>query len=305
MEEDLVEFDDPALKAAVRRAWAGERAPAGLAARIVATLEADSVDITRPSVAMTALSPLTATSPLPAGTLFGPPALSPQANSAAKKAGFAHRWRLHWPMIAAIAASVLLVSAWAGWLVNDRMQFDQRMDEAALAMMATHDFCCARPDHHALKGVAPDDLEAIGEKTSADLNIRVLTADPLNGWKFAGAGECQVAHFTSAHLLYRKGNQAISIFSIPAQDFKLYTADSSYTTDAKNHMAAGFVYNHGLYCIVVNSANTPMTMPELRDLRNRVEQAFTAGDPVNLDGIAFDGGATTYAAAGKLDLRRN
>jgi hypothetical protein len=170
---------------------------------------------------------------------------------------------------------------------------------AVLAMVATHDDCCTLADHHLLPGVPPDDLPAIAQKIRGDLDIPVLAMNIGDGWKFEGAGECPVGGYKTAHLLFRRGNQAMSMFSIPASDFHV-DADQTYAYAADNtgHLLAGFAKDGALYCLVESGPAGGMSSDQMQQLRDRLERNWTSQQ----NGTASGEGHTTSIASINSDF---
>jgi hypothetical protein len=190
----------------------------------------------------------------------------------------ARNWANEWGW--AIAAALILCIGLSGWKFFTRpsMQGGETLSPYITeAMVARHDKCAVLRTHHGLKSVGPNDFEAIGYTMSAQLKIPVISL-PLDQWKFLGASPCAVRGHVTAHLLYRNGNETLSIFSMPASSFAMKCEKSQIATDfvatQGTHHVAGFVKSDGFYCIVVNDPDGTMNAQQTRQLRDRLQNSF-------------------------------
>jgi hypothetical protein len=131
----------------------------------------------------------------------------------------------------------------------------------AAAVVATHDSCSTK-DHHLIAGNGVIDVR---EEISEALQIPVLGKSLADGgWQFMGAGECAVGNHPSAHLLYKKGDRTLSVFTLRPSDYALPTHSGDlYATDLVNHHVAAFAHNSALYLVVGSSTGNEMTMGEV------------------------------------------
>jgi hypothetical protein len=282
-------FDDPKLKTFVRKAWGDERAPADLAERVRRMMAEESR--AQSVFPRAASAPATETAGGSDGVNARPMRITPE---------IARRYRPRSPVFGlAIAASLLLTFGSVVLVLYQNASQKILPAGVAVAMVATHDECCRLPDHHLLPGVSPNDLGAIARHIETDLKFPVLAMDPGNGWQFAGAGECPVGPYKSAHLLFRRGGDTMSMFSLPAADFHVETA-SALTANSDGHLLAGFSEAGGLYCLVQAGPADTISPGQIEQLRDHLERSWTptmpqaaAGAAAALDGRgngANDGG---------------
>lgn len=252
---DSVQFDDPILKAAVRRAWGQETAPTHLRARISAML-AESADTDTSDVEMSEPAPM---------RLVG----------AAREGG----WRLPaWMGYAAAAVVVLAV----GLVGVEMMNEDAPPPGVTLAgglpasfigdLVKTHDRCCDYANHHTID--APrDDIHAIREDLEDRLGRPVWVFDATaDGWQFRGAAVCRVAQQTSAHLLYDRpsNRQTLSVISVPFNGTCSLRAGEVVALPMQaNHPVAGFLDAGEFHCLVGHSPDGSLTIDELRRMTER------------------------------------
>src|SRR5262245_34610287 len=174
-EHDQPEFDDPQLKAAVRRVLADEQAPKALRERIVGIMVAG------------------------------------EAKPAAQSRG-SGRWRISVnlgdnPVRTLLAACVALLAVGVlAYQVKVNLFPEQPApgryiaptlsESFAMEMVQTHSACAKLADHHLVAG---DDFAKLRETLTAQLKMPVA-ALALPGWQFKGAGICKVGMVTGAHL---------------------------------------------------------------------------------------------------------
>jgi hypothetical protein len=234
--------DDPKLKSAVKRCWMSDCAPAGLRRKIEQILATEG-----------------ALDSVAAGRRSG---------AARSSAG---RRKALWSL--AMAASVFLVF---GYFFFHPSRSDAALpDYVATAFVQTHDRCCRHADHHFLKGVPPDDFAAISKKLSTDLSVPVISTS-MDGWTFTGAGPCPVWGHESAHLMYRKGNLALSVFTIPITDLNMKPGDAMFATSVEGHNISAFIKGNGLYCVVESATDGSNSPGDTRQMRDHLKDTFPA-----------------------------
>ncbi|HTL30196.1 MAG TPA: hypothetical protein VL282_13280 [Tepidisphaeraceae bacterium] len=240
MSREQLEFDDPALRQALKRAFGADMAPLPLVSRIQNALAAE---------------------------------IEPVASRPARP-----RPRI-WSLAAAaclclFSLSLLASQLWATFAPPRELMAVQSLDiptELAQAMVARHDVCADQPDHHFLPGVDKNDLTAIRKSLSKALDQKVLVTTLPDGWVFRGASLCPVAGERSAHLLFTRGNQTLSLFSLPNADYPVSNSDIPYEGVQANHPIAGFTHGNGMYCLVGSSPDGKLTLDELKSLRDQLE----------------------------------
>ena len=257
--DDASEFDDPALKSALRRALAGDGAPAHLRGRI--------------ELALAGVGPTL----VPGDDLGG--------------------WRGHWErwrdtIYASIAAAVLALGIGVV-VLQYRGAFDGRPPAYATPLDADLPAGLASAvieQHH--RGLAlglpspvavatpvststspaTKDLTALSTQLSGRLGVPVLVADPGAEWALAGAGICQMGPVKAAHLLFTRGDDALSIFSLPAAG-GLYKApdNARYAAMVRGQPIVGFKRGPGLYLAVGYSAEGRVMLSDVLMVRNLLQ----------------------------------
>ena len=228
------QFDDPHLKDAVRRCWACDCAPKALQNQ-VAKMLAESTDWGK-------------SSHRPMGKLS---------------------WVI-WPV--ALAASVVLAVGIARRVGNHPAIIDL---PAALPvsleteLIQRHDYCSKLPNHQHLK-VPKDDDNAIARAMQGRLNNRaVLVFHPQNpAWEFRGASVCPVGTTPSGHLVFVKGHDSLSIFSLPKSLVPNAADGNEFNQTMDHHYIAGFVKDGALFCAV---STAPISMDEIKAMESKVQ----------------------------------
>jgi hypothetical protein len=235
MSDVIPPFEDPALKAYVRGAWGEVRAPSALATSIRARLAADA-----------------------------------QAQSTPAPAE--GRMRIeHWLMPVAAAAAILIALVSMLTLAGYNAGPAELPPALADALVTTHDTCSRAPDHHYVVGVAPNDVAGACARLSNQLGIAVPVPGPGDDWSFMGAGPCPVGSEKSAHLLYRRGKETLSVFSISAQSAGVADAAWQYAGQVSGHDLAGFSHDGAIYCVVAYNPSGPAASSTVQSLREQLE----------------------------------
>ena len=241
--EQEPQFEDPAFRAALRRTCASETAPPGLRERIAKQMS--SVEVA---------------APVRRKLWIGPQTIK---------------------LLAACLAIVVLglgfyeLRQWGflGGSGSETYVFGRLPKKFANAMAEVHDKNSSLPGY---KVLAETDSSQLQQKLSRDVQIPVVVVDLGNGWTLKSAGECKIGEETAAHLMYSKGNQTVSVFSIPARAvFNANVPDgSSYEQKTSNdeHQLSGFTKGKGLYCVVADGA---AKMDELTAMRGKVQVALS------------------------------
>jgi hypothetical protein len=255
MSSDFNQFDDPGLKASVQRAFAHERAPAELRQRIVGMLSAPEPLADHPPLKLPAQSP---------------PAARP----------------FIWSFTAArlAVAALLLVGIATALLVyrNTRPTPPPSINEATLAaMVQTHDECCHH--EHRDERLPQESFAALGKAIADELNEPILSADlSKDGWSFEGAAICSVRNKRAAHMIFARGEQRLSVFSVPASTCGSVKEGSSYRGRIRDHVVVGTTRKGGVHCIVAHCPGNTIKLEEVADLLERHQGEIVASaDPVN------------------------
>ena len=230
MQESPVQpFDDPALKAALRRTLGRDSAPAALRDRIKG---------------------LTAAAPLPEGKPIPLFRRSP-----------AYRYA-----VAAVLVIGFGGLAYQIWQMNRPPVYNQAYaipNSFYKAMIATH---TGRLEDK-LGGDSVTTL-ASASSLGGQIQRPVLVADlTKDGWTFKGGAVRKVGADDAAQLFFTKGNAAISVFSLPASAVPKARDGESYDTrfDA-SHAIAGFTRSGGLFCVVGSSEDGSLSVDEVKRL---------------------------------------
>lgn len=235
------QFEDPALKAALRGALSGERAPAGLRARVANAL---AVEAARPL-----------------------------------KAPRGFDWKRS-PLVGLAAAALLIVGvglivyqAMPGLLgggeefvVSDVFYRD---------MVDTHKRTLVDGTYHTID--APkDDLQQIRKSLKDKLGHPVLVASLGPEWKLEGAGVSTVGTTAAAQVVYSRGNETISVFSFnPKAYYASGPEGTEYRKTMDGHPIAGVLKGRTIHCIV-GSKGSKLTEKELARLRDSISKEISS-----------------------------
>lgn len=220
MNQDLPQFEDPALKQAIGRAFPKERASEALRGRVDDLL----------------------------------------------RGGVPTRQRAFWarPSVWAMAASLMIVISLAVWFFQ-RDSSPPIGQETLVALVQRHDQCCASPTHYDRR-FSQASFAAMGKAMSSQLHAPVLAADlRRDGWTFTGPAICRVGKQSAAHLIFRRGAQEISVFSLPKQQL---ANGGMWSTQLDGHLLAGFEKSGTIYCMV---GRCPHGQLQTKDLRHLLE----------------------------------
>lgn len=227
------------LRAALHRALGGERAPEGLRAQIAQSLRGRR-EPERPRV-------------------------------------IAKHRASHFSARRAVAAGIVLaISAATFFVVRSQARPTEIADPIAQAIIFRHD-SCARQSVHAVSGVALDDLDQLEAKLQERLKYPVLVANLDDGWKLVGGAFCPVRNSLTAHLLYKRGDEALSIFSIDGKLFSSPADGTHYQSTESRHAMSAFVRSQTVYCVVLNDANGNIDLPRTRLISDQLESKMSNG----------------------------
>ena len=233
-------FDDPVLKAALKRAVGPEAAPATLRTRVEQALHAE--------------------------------AMAPLKRAAAQRpAG----WRNN-PFVGLAAAAMLIIGVGLIYTNVLRKGDDGRLTELpkqmALDMAAAHDRALANAALHELK--APkDDLSAVRGELKEKLEHPVLVASLGSDWDFQGARVATVGTTPASELVFKskKTGDTVSVFSIPGRAYYATEEGLEYEQVADGHPIAGFVRKGIVHCLV-GSKGSKIDEDDLAKIRNQVQK---------------------------------
>jgi hypothetical protein len=139
-------------------------------------------------------------------------------------------------------------------------------EKTLLAMVKTHDFCCRKNNAHQHRDIPQNNFVLMGQTMASKIKEPVLAADLEGGWKFVGAAMCPVSGQPSAHLIYNRNGQWLSIFSIPASACDKVRAGGFGGEKINDHMIAGFAQTGGVYCIVGTCPGKTLQLDEIKQL---------------------------------------
>jgi hypothetical protein len=236
--KDFDSFEDHKLKDAIRRAWKDDVAPPDLIARVRS---------------VSSLS-------------------SPGAGRRAR----AVLWRS-----ALAAAAIILVSL---AIIGYRTHGVAPRPVVALAVLPQplaedlverHDECCSHADHH-MPGIPRDNYDAIAKVLTDRLGWPVLAAPLGDDWSFKGASVCPVGSQESAHLVFKRGRDDVSVFSLPAWIVPANDKDKSFDQTQAGHPIASFIAGRGLFCIVCSSPDGSMTLDKANAIRSTLRGQLQA-----------------------------
>jgi hypothetical protein len=258
-QSDQQQFDDPAFKAAVRRALdGGERAPSALRQRITELMVAGA----------------------------GQEASSDRSPRPARTGSWG--WLGPRPVMTLVAACVALVAVGVMFYQVKTNFFPSNSTAKivkpelpqtfAMEMIETHTNCAKLPDHHLVAG---DDFAKLRETLAAQVKVPVAALE-LKGWTFKGAGVCQVGSISAAHLMYCNAHgQTVSVFSLPADAVYAAPEGMMYSMMTDGHPLSGFKQGKGLYCVVGPAGPDSISLTEvdhLRDMLHAVLPPVSCGE---------------------------
>lgn len=260
-------FEDPALKAVVRHAWGSERCSPDLRERVCCLCEARSSvgwrigrwagwGIAAAAVVALAVG-ISITRRLAARPV--PLAIAPLATPASPPA--LHSGSLALATPAAVSSDSLIPVA----LQNN--------------LVSTHERCVHRANHHGLDHPGSNDV-TIADAMRARLSHAVLVARPRQpGWLFHGAAICRVGATPCGHLVFSRGDSAISIFSLPASaDPAIHDSIDAHAV-ANGHPMVAFARDGALFCLVGSGPAGSISVDDLDRMRQRMEPNVTADAP--------------------------
>ncbi|MDQ3440118.1 MAG: hypothetical protein M3478_07185 [Planctomycetota bacterium] len=270
MEHDDLEFDDPGLKGAIQRAWGGEHVPQRLRARVgrlIAT--AGSVDDV----------------PAPVST-----------------------WDRWLGRVYGLAAAAIILFSVGLLVLYYQGAFDRTLSRGiatgaqpnnlpsktempptlAQSMVATHNSCGKLHDHRLVTHLAANTYPALSLKLTADLGFPVIARGIGADWKFKGAGECTVDTLRGAHLLFARGEEMVSVFSLPSSCMLGVAPGAQFDGTVQGHAVSGFSRGGAVYGIISSSPNASSTSATVTSIRDSLFGQFdpaTCGevDPTDLD----------------------
>lgn len=225
-------IDDPALKAAVKQAFAGERAPAALRNRILSALDQAST---------------------PSGQKAKPKLTKQPA----------------WVKYAAAAIVVLgLVAAWEWiYIYEPTPHYDPSQVVYTLPTNVRDDMVKAHKDPAVTQFT---DREKAATELTARLHHKVLAPD-IAGWTFKSAQVVSVGGQDAVRAVYSRNNETISVFSVicdsySAPDGTNYEDQACSSADI---CLSGAIRSRMIYCVLA-SHPTPEVTSEIQKIRDEI-----------------------------------
>ena len=232
MDEVQEQFEDPALRSAIRRACAKQPAPWGLREKVSAMMASAAAPVASPE------SHVPDYAPRPSG------------------------WRLSRPSskLVAAAAVAFLGLGIAGYQFYETFgdmfvthappppaKFE---DSFATSIVRAHQNCAKLNDHHIVPG---EDFDALRMQLSTSIGIKIFAAALGDGFAFKGAGMCKVGEVNAVHMFFTRGDEQVSIFSMPMEQVSCHPA--TYAQTVGDQVLAGFTEGNGLYVVVESVAS--------------------------------------------------
>ena len=245
MAEELKQFEDPGLKAAVRRAWGGECCPLALRRKVLERVGGRAEARRRV---------------IPLRPLFG---LAAAALVLLAVGLVWHPWQ---PTRSSSPIDVLPASGISPLPVSLADDLTYRHDE------------CSQSPVHTDSALAEDDPVQLARQMQEELNFPVITKPLPADWHFRGAAFCPVGRTKSAHLMYDRDGKTVSVFSLPAGVWPGDHLPNCAELTRDHHAVAGMMTRSGFYC-VVGSAKPPVPLAEVRGLLDQLRaQLADEGD---------------------------
>lgn len=255
--QDEDQFNDPGLRNALRRSFGHERAPETLRQNIEQLLVGTAV-----------------------------PVIEMKAPKSTALRDVWERWNsVVYSGIAAcvmFAGAAFLVLSYQGYFDrNPRYSNNQPVvgdvpSNLAVALVARHTACSQLNDHHMLKG---DNLPALKAELERQMNFPVAVMDPGDGWVFKGAGRCDVGKTPAAHVLFARGKQELSVFSMPGdivRTVSTHTEPSIFESEFQNNPIAGATRGAATYAAVGSSPDGSLTLSDIVALRDQFMSSLPA-----------------------------
>jgi hypothetical protein len=272
MTPERTRFDDPRLRAAVRRAWAGETAPPELRARVEELIAEETaagqaggptpdVVIRRPALSFWRRSVALGSIAAAAVVIVGVGLVAFNAS----RPGTA-------PAVATSAGSPAAPSAPA-----------VLPTELGQQLVRGHDLCVRvhGDEHHLLKHAPKHDYPAMARELEGKVKYPVL-ATPVGGdWAFHGASVCPVGKMRVAHLMYTQGDAFLSLYSLPASSIPTVSDQQSCEAAVNGRPVAGFVVGKTFYAVLASTGGkTPVDLDGVRAVRDQLRETVVAsGEP--------------------------
>jgi hypothetical protein len=285
-------FQDPDLKASLRRVWGTETAPAALRDRIAAmgigAASAPAADVIAPAAAVRR----------PAWTwpLRHPRPLYGLAASLTMVIGFAVAYQLDQPPAWKSTSGAYVVSSPNAPAASLPATLPSALPPRLFQRLAdAHDRCVVYPDHDGFKNLSRNDFAGVGQRLQNELGFAVLAAplddaavagkgagpgtapgarpvDAKGPWNFRGGAVCSVGQVAVGHLLFTRKGQAVSLFSLPRASCPAARTGDVFQGDDPDHPTTVIVRPGGIHCIVGSSKDGSLSAQSLAPIVDRLMQ---------------------------------
>ncbi len=143
-------------------------------------------------------------------------------------------------------------------------------------LIARHDSCAAQANHHRLTDVPRDNLvltsQSLEERTGQLIPLPTLDA----AWRFTGGALCSVGDAKAAHLVFRRGDQHLSYIILPADACGGMPNGATCESVDHGHAIAGYVVDGALRCLIgSNTATESFPLENVIAIRNSLQAAQT------------------------------
>jgi hypothetical protein len=154
--------------------------------------------------------------------------------------------------------------------------------DALLAMIETHDQCCAgqHEQHQEPELPAPTptlvlDRTVVGRTLAQKLNQAVWVPDlSAEGWQLAAAAICRVGAKPSAHLIYAKGQNKLSVFTMSGEGCT--SKEGACGQELRDHVIAGVAKGGAVQCIVAHCPQKSIKQDDVNNLLSAHENEVIA-----------------------------
>jgi hypothetical protein len=170
----------------------------------------------------------------------------------------------------AIAAAVLICVGvgWFGHFLKVREERAEyaRNDELLDAMIDVQNEGVAGDKDDQPLAAALSDPRALAAEAQQKLNRPIPVVDLKRaGWTLDAASFCEVQKSPSVRFHFTRGNQSLTILSMPASLYSGAAEGKEYALVADGHPIAGYFKGGSLNCVVGDTAVAPAEASALRD----------------------------------------
>jgi hypothetical protein len=182
------------------------------------------------------------------------------------------RWRK--PLSAFAAAAVILIGFSVAYMMLWRTVEHPIPKFIASAMVSVHDQYAANKIHTT---ITDPDLRNVRKLLESQVGHPVMIASLGDGWVFVGADVTTLSNITAAHALFKRGNQTVSIFSLPASALYEGAVNDGVTYEQmeQDHPVSGVVYEGAVNCLVASATTGGLDLKQLSQLRDRLRPEMT------------------------------